>query len=94
MAVVTAGVHDALVDGGKRQSRCLLHGEGVHTFSNGDSYIGAFENGKQHGQGTYTFSDGSVVVGNWQNGKPWQAIYADASEQEIGQYIDGIWYAN
>jgi len=71
-----------------------MHGQGVHTFSNGDRYTGAFENDKQHGQGTYTFSDGSVVAGDWQNGKPWQAKYADVSEQEIGQYIDGIWYAN
>lgn len=71
-----------------------MHGQGVHTFSNGDMYAGAFENGKQHGQGAYTFSDGSVVAGDWQNGKPWQGKYADASGQEIGQYIDGIWYAN
>ena len=71
-----------------------MDGQGVHTFSNGDRYTGAFENDKQHGQGTYTFSDGSVVAGDWQNGKPWQAKYADVSEQEIGQYIDGIWYAN
>jgi hypothetical protein len=71
-----------------------MHGEGVHTFSNGDRYAGAFEIGKQHGQGMYTFSDGSVVAGDWQDGKPWQAKYADVSEQEIGQYIDGIWYAN
>jgi hypothetical protein len=34
------------------------------------------------------------VAGDWQNGKPWQAKYADVSAQEIGQYIDGIWYAN
>jgi hypothetical protein len=71
-----------------------MHGEGVHTFSNGDAYTGSFESGKQHGQGTYTFSDGSVVVGNWESGKPWQAKYVDLSGQGIGQYIDGIWYAN
>lgn len=71
-----------------------MYGQGVHTFSNGDKYTGTFENGKQHGQGTYEFSDGSVVAGEWQNGKPWQATYADVSAQEIGQYIDGIWYAN
>ena len=71
-----------------------MHGKGAHTFSNGDIYVGAFENGKQHGEGTYTFSDGSVVAGVWQSGKPWQGAYEDASGQKIGQYVDGVWYAN
>ena len=71
-----------------------MHGQGIYTFANGDRYTGGFETDKQHGQGTYTFSDESVLVGDWQNGEPWQAKYADASAQEIGQYIDGIWYAN
>ena len=71
-----------------------MHGQGIHTFSNGDTYAGEFENGKQHGQGTYTFSNESVVTGDWQNGKPWQGKYVDASGEEIGQYVAGIWYAN
>jgi hypothetical protein len=71
-----------------------MHGEGVHTFSNGDMYAGSFKTGKQHGEGVYTFSDGRVVAGDWQDGKPWEAAYSDVSAQKIGQYINGIWYAN
>ena len=34
------------------------NGHGVYQFSNGDQYVGSFENGRLHGNGTYTWASG------------------------------------
>jgi hypothetical protein len=37
-------------------------------YSNGDEYVGDFENGERHGPGTYTFASGAKYVGEWKDG--------------------------
>lgn len=45
------------------------HGNGIYTWADGQSYSGAWQNGKQHGVGEQTFSNGSKRKGIWENGK-------------------------
>ena len=37
------------------------------TYTNGDVYDGAFEDGKKVGKGKYTYLDGTVYEGNYVN---------------------------
>ena len=47
-----------------------MHGFGKYTFSNGDIYIGNFENDKPNGHGKKEFiHTGSIYEGMWKNGK-------------------------
>ncbi|MFI3188658.1 hypothetical protein BCS42_13365 [Crenothrix sp. D3] len=46
-----------------------INGQGTLTYTNGDKYIGNFENGKADGQGTFTYQDGSKYVGEFKNGQ-------------------------
>ena len=48
---------------GKREGR------GIHTYSDGAKYAGAWKDGKPHGKGTYTFPDGRKYEGAWGGGK-------------------------
>ena len=41
----------------KKWASCL----GTMTYSNGDEYIGEWEDGFKHGQGTMTWSDGVKI---------------------------------
>jgi hypothetical protein len=43
--------------------QCLKHGYGTDIFSNGDSYIGEYVNGKPEGKGQYKWGHGSGYVG-------------------------------
>ena len=68
-----------------------MHGQGVHTFSNGDSYAGAFENGKQHGQGVFTYPNGDRYEGALENyKKTGQGTYTFSN----GYVIVGEWKAD
>nr|CCC91439.1 conserved hypothetical protein [Trypanosoma congolense IL3000] len=47
-------------------------GQGVFTFANGDTYVGAFRDGCMHGHGTLFFTEergGGHYVGVWENGR-------------------------
>ncbi|KAG8341321.1 putative MORN repeat [Trypanosoma vivax] len=47
-------------------------GQGVYTFANGDTYVGAFKDGCMHGHGTLFFTEergGGHYVGVWENGR-------------------------
>lgn len=46
-----------------------INGQGTLTYTNGDKYIGNFENGKADGQGSFTYQDGSKYVGEFKNDK-------------------------
>ena len=41
----------------------------THTHTNGDQYIGEWQDGKYHGQGTFTAAYGGQYVGEYKNGK-------------------------
>ena len=45
------------------------HGQGTHTYPNGDRYVGEYRNNKRNGQGTYTYDNGNKYVGEWKNDK-------------------------
>ena len=56
------GRYEGQVDqDGERQ-----HGKGVHSWSNGDRYVGEFRNQYFHGHGTMTYADGRVESGKWE----------------------------
>ena len=44
----------------------------VHSFENGNQYIGTFKNGKRNGQGTFTYPDGDKFVGEWKDDLPYR----------------------
>jgi len=46
-----------------------LSGLGLVKYSNGESYIGLYKNGRREGKGIYKYSDGSKYYGEWKNGK-------------------------
>ena len=46
-----------------------MHGYGKVTFSNGDVYVGNWEDGVKHGYGKYTWADGDTYEGNWYKGE-------------------------
>lgn len=43
--------------------------KGKLTYSNGNTYIGRFRNGRPHGNGKVEMADGSIVHGEWKNNK-------------------------
>ena len=42
---------------------------GTANYTNGDSYLGNFLNGKFHGRGMYTFKNGTTYIGDFKNGQ-------------------------
>jgi len=42
---------------------------GTYTWSNGNKYVGEWQNNKRNGQGINTWADGEKYVGEWQNDK-------------------------
>ena len=56
---------------GETNSKGQRHGQGTLTFADGETYTGAFRDGKANGQGTYTSADGNnTYTGKWKDGKP------------------------
>ena len=45
------------------------HGQGIHTWANGDRYEGEWREGKEHGYGIYTWANGDRYEGEWHNDK-------------------------
>ena len=77
------------------------HGEGTYTWSDGDKYVGPWENGKRHGQeGTMTIKDlntTQVYTGGWKNDKKHgQGIltttYSDQKQIKTGYYKSNVFW--
>ena len=47
----------------------LFDGKGFYRYSNGNTYIGEYLNGKKHGKGKEIYYDGSVYEGDFKNGE-------------------------
>ena len=66
------------------------HGQGTHTWANGDKYVGEWKDDKRHGQGTSTYADGSKNVGEYRYGFHWRGAEYDASGKVIKEKLDGM----
>jgi hypothetical protein len=60
-------------------------------YPSGNSYHGAFLDGKAHGKGVYKWSNGEVYDGEWQHGLKhghgvWTAAAGDGAESYIGEW--------
>ena len=57
------------------------HGHGEIIYSNGDRYIGYFEDGKKHGYGVFTLNkDDSEWIGTWINDNKGKGYYNNSNE--------------
>ena len=58
---------------------------GTFTYTDGNKYVGEWQNSQANGQGTYTWADGAKYVGEWQsderNGQG-TYTYADGSKDD------------
>ncbi len=70
------------------------HGQGTHTWADGEKYVGEFRDGKRNGQGTYTFASGDKYVGEYRDGKRnGQGTHTFASgDKYVGENRDGKWH--
>lgn len=79
----------------------MKNGHGKELFSNGDTYIGNYHNGKPENYGEYYWSNGNsyfgnkklfiIPIGNFKNGMRdgfgiWNKPLADSNEKYIGLY--------
>ena len=55
---------------GETNSKGQRHGQGTLTFADGETYTGAFRDGKANGQGTMTYAGGITYSGQWKDGQP------------------------
>ena len=46
-----------------------LNGHHLHTYTNGNKYVGEWKDGKRHGQGTLTHANGDIQSGYFSKGK-------------------------
>ena len=71
---------------------------GSTTDTNGNTYVGRWENGQKHGQGTLVFASGAKYVGGWKynkrNGKGTYTYGLKsklAGDKYVGEYRDNKW---
>ena len=55
---------------GETNSKGQRHGQGTLTVADGETYTGAFRDGKANGQGTMTYAGGITYSGQWKDGQP------------------------
>jgi S1-C subfamily serine protease len=85
----SAGVSFALPDCPSDQF--LFNCFGTRIFTNGNEYVGEFQNDKRNGQGTFTYADGEEYVGGWKNNNEHGQgtfTYADGDEY-VGGWKNG-----
>jgi hypothetical protein len=66
----------------------------IEIYSNGDTYVGEWKDGKRHGQGTYTWACGNKYVGRWvYNKQHGQGIYTwFDGEKYVGAFKDDLYH--
>jgi len=69
-----------------------MHGVGMITYLNGDTYEGQLEHNQRHGYGKFVSNDGYIYQGEWLNGSMHGAgtIYYDNGDIFNGQFKDNI----
>lgn len=67
-----------------------MHGLGMITYLNGDTYEGQLEHNQRHGYGKFVSNDGYIYQGEWINGSMHGAgtIYYDNGDVFTGQFQD------
>ena len=68
------------------------NGQGTHTYSSGNKYVGEFKDGKRHGYGTYSFVNGDKYIGEFSEdlfSGQGTMIYANG-EKYVGKWKDGV----
>ncbi len=66
---------------------------GTYTYTNGDSYVGAFKEGIRSGEGRYIYANGNKYIGEWIDGKKngkGEFIYLNGNKY-VGDFVDGKW---
>tara|TARA_B100001142_G_scaffold296659_1_gene318503 strand:- start:113 stop:544 length:432 start_codon:yes stop_codon:yes gene_type:complete len=80
----------ALTDCPSDQSLRFHNCFGAYTFTDGEKYVGEWQDDKRHGQGTYTFANGDKYVGEHLDGlQDGQGTYTFADgTQYVGEWQD------
>ena len=61
---------------------------GIFKYTNGDTYVGEWKNGKVNGQGAYTWPNGDKYVGEFKDGK----LHGQGTHtQNDGTVLRGLW---
>jgi len=75
------------------ESDAIWHNcQGTFSFTDGDKYVGEFQNDEMHGQGTYTYLDGDKYVGEFKKGLfngQGTYTYADG-DKYVGEYQNDV----
>ena len=66
MFLLTSNAY-ALTDCPSDQSLRFHNCFGAYTFTDGEKYVGEWQDDKRHGQGTYTFANGTIERGYYMN---------------------------
>ena len=73
-----------------RNKEMSRNGHHAVTFDDGNTYTGAWRDGKKHGQGIRTWADGDKYTGAWRNGKRnGQGIYTWADGNSRWRHLHG-----
>ena len=66
------------------------HGQGRHTYADGESYYGGWRDDRKHGRGKFVYASGAVYEGEWAADKRHgrgKFIYADGDKFE-GDFVE------
>ena len=68
-------------------SRSMQYEHGSDVFTNGDSYIGKYQNGLRNGYGHYTWKNGNYYVGEFKDGlKHGYGFWSKSKEPHANNY--------
>ena len=91
MFLLTSNAY-ALTDCPSDQSLRFHNCFGAYTFTDGEKYVGEWQDDKRHGQGTYTFASGDKYVGKWKDDKKHgQGTFTFANgDKYVGEFKDDM----
>ena len=69
------------------------HGQGLATYTNGDTYKGSWVDRKREGDGTYTYANKNTYEGQWADDEMHGGgvmTYAADGRKEKGEWVRGV----